>query len=152
MLSLDMEQNAADCLSAGLCLLKDLTTTRPVPCSALLRHLVRDLVELSGPTAGEVTATAQIEPLALPSVKRRALVLAACNLLLHFISGGYSGRSRGTLLVSLRRIGGCHARLTVADDGCAKDRDQAPEVLEAIEDLTAIFHGHFTSRYDHRGG
>jgi hypothetical protein len=41
--------------------------------------------------------------------------------------------------------------LTVADDGCAKDRDQAPEVLEAIEDLTAIFHGHFTSRYDHRG-
>jgi hypothetical protein len=152
MLSVDTERDAADRLSAGLSLLKDLGSACPVSCSALLRHVVSDLVELFGPTVGEVSVATQIEPLMMTNVKRRALVLVACDLLLHSISDGYHEGSRGTLLVSLKRIERRCLRLTIADDGCGKDREPAPEMFEAVEDMTAILHGDFTFRHDDCGG
>jgi hypothetical protein len=152
MLSLDMERDAADRLSAGLSLVRDLSTATSVPCSSLLRHVVRDLVELFGPTVGEVLIATQIEPLSLSGIKRRALLLATCNLLLQALAGGFIGRRSGTLLVSLHRIGRAAMRLTVADDGSASTRDWSAESVEAVDDLVAILEGRLFHQCDGRGG
>jgi hypothetical protein len=152
MLTADMERDAADRLSAGLCLLKDLSARGPAPCSAVLRHVARDLVELFGPTVGDVAVATQIEPLTMTHVKRRALVLLTCNLLLHSVADGYAGRSGGMVLVALIHVGGSRARLTVADDGCVRDRELSREVREALDDLAAILGGTLVSRQDARGG
>jgi hypothetical protein len=152
MLSLDMERDAADRLSAGLSLVRDLSTATPVPCSSLLRHVVRDLVELFGPTVGEMLIATQVEPVSLSGVKRRALLLAACNLLLQALVDGFAGRRSGTLLVSLHRIGSAAMRLTVADDGSASTRDWSGESIEAVDDLVAILEGRLFHQRDGRGG
>jgi two-component sensor histidine kinase len=152
MLSLDMERDSADRLSAGLSLLQDLSGARPVPCSALLRHVVRDLVELFGPTVGEVSVATQIEPIMTTSVQRRAIVLTVCNLVLNSIADGFPGKSRGTLLVALQRIGHARVRLTVADDGCVLDRNDIEESWETIDDLVAVLGGRLIRQRDRRGG
>jgi two-component sensor histidine kinase len=152
MLSLDVERDAADRLSAGLSLLQDLSGAQPVPCSSLLRHVVRDLVELFGPTVGEVSVATQIEPFALTGAKRRAVVLAVCMLLLNAVADGFPGRSRGVLLVALQRIGSGQLRLTVADDGCASMRDHTDEAWESVDELAAILDGTLTRQRDLRGG
>ncbi len=152
MLSLDMERDAANRLSAGLSLVRDLSTATPAPCSSLLRHVVRDLAELFGPAVGEVLIATQIEPLSLSAVKRRALLLAVCNLLLQAMADGFVGRRSGTLLVSLHRIGPAAVRLTVADDGSASTRDWANEAIEAVDDLVAVLEGRLFHQSDRRGG
>jgi hypothetical protein len=152
MLSLDMERDAADRLSAGLSLVRDLSTSTPVPCSSLLRHVVRDLVELFGPSVGEVLIATQVEPVSLSAVKRRALLLATCNLLLQALADGFAGRRSGTLLVSLHRVSGIAMRLTVADDGSAATRDWSGECVEAVDDLAAILEGRLFHQRDGRGG
>jgi two-component sensor histidine kinase len=152
MLSLDMERDAADRLSVGLSLLHDLSAATPVPCSSLLRHVVRDLAELFGPTVGEVLITTQVEPVSLSRVNRRALLLVTCNLLLQALAEGFSGRRSGTLLVSLHRIGSAAMRLIVADDGSAATRDGSGEFGEAVDNLVAILEGHLCHERDERGG
>jgi two-component sensor histidine kinase len=152
MLSLDVERDTADRLSAGLSLLQDLSGARPVPCSAVLRHVVRDLVELFGPTIGEVSVATRIEPITMTCAKRRAVVLTVCNLLLNSMAEGFPGRSRGTILVSLQRINQAQVRLTVADDGCTSIRDPMEESWESIDDLTALLGGRLVRQRDGRGG
>jgi hypothetical protein len=152
MLSLDMERDAADRLSAGLSLVRDLSAATPVPCSSLLRHVVRDLVELFGPTVGEMLIATQVEPVSLSNVKRRALLLAACNLLLQALANGFAGRRSGTLLVSLHRVSSAAMRLTVADDGSVSTRDRSSESIEALDDLVAILEGRMFHQRDGRGG
>jgi two-component sensor histidine kinase len=152
MLSLDMERDAADRLSAGLSLVRDLSTATPVPCSSLLRNAVRDLAELFGPTVGEVLIATQIEPVSLSSVKRRALLLATCNLLLQALADGFAGRRSGTLVVSLHRVDRAAMRLTIADDGSASTRDWSDESVEAVDDLVAILDGRLSHQRDGHGG
>jgi two-component sensor histidine kinase len=152
MLSLDMERDAADRLSAGLSLVRDLSAATPVACSSLLRHVVRDLVELFGPTVGEVLIATQVEPVSISPVKRRALLLATCNLLLQALADGFAGRRSGTLVVSLHRIGRAAMRLTVADDGSVATRDWSGESVEAVDDLVAILEGRLFPQRDGRGG
>jgi two-component sensor histidine kinase len=152
MLSLEVERDAADRLSAGLSLLQDLSGACPVPCSALLRHVVRDLVELFGPTIGEVSVATRIEPITMTGIKRRAVVLTVCNLLLNSIADGFPELSRGALLVSMQRIGRAQVRLTVADNGCASDRDHMEESWEAVDDLVAILGGRLVRQRDGHGG
>jgi hypothetical protein len=152
MLSPAMERDAADRLSAGLSLLQDCSGSDPAPCSALLRHVVRDLVELFGPTAGDIAVSTQIETLAMPAVKRRALLLIACNLLLHCITDGAPGQSGRRLGVSLQRIGGGRVRLTVADTAAGDDHDRSADLCEAIDDMAAILAGRISVRRDEHGG
>jgi hypothetical protein len=152
MLSLDMERDVADRLSAGLSLVRDLSSATPVPCSSLLRHVVRDLAELFGPTVGEVLIATQVEPVSLSAVKRRALLLATCNLLLQALADGFAGRRSGTLLVSLHRISPAAMRLTVADDGSNATRDWSGESVEAVDDLVAVLEGRLFHQRDGRGG
>jgi two-component sensor histidine kinase len=152
MLSIDMERDAADRLSAGLSLLQGLSGAGSVPCSALLRHVVRDLVELFGPTVGELSVATQIEPITMTGVRRRAVVLSVCNLLLNSIADGFPGQRRGTLMVALQRIGRARVRLTVADDGCASDRNYTEESWEAVDDLAAVLEGRLIRQRDRRNG
>jgi two-component sensor histidine kinase len=152
MLSLEVERDTAARLSTGLGLLQDLSSVHPVPCSGLLRHVVRDLVELFGPTIGEVSVATRIEPITMTGIRRRAVVLAVCNLVLNSIADGFPGRSRGALLVSLQRINRAQVRLTVADNGCASDRDYTEESWEAVDDLVAILGGRLFRQRDGFGG
>jgi two-component sensor histidine kinase len=152
MLSPDMERDAADRLSAGLSLVRDLSAADPVPCSTVLRHVVRDLVELFGPTVGEVSVATQVEPVAMANLKRRALVLVVCNLLLRAIADGFASRRSGTLVVSLQRTGRARMRLTIADNGSAWARDWSDESGEAIDDLAAVLGGRLVHQRDGRGG
>jgi two-component sensor histidine kinase len=152
MPSPDMERDAADRLSAGLSLVRDLSAADPVPCSTVLRHVVCDLVELFGPTVGEVSVATQVEPVAMDNLKRRALVLVVCNLLLHAIADGFAGRRSGALVVSLQRTGGARLRLTVADNGSAWARDWPEESGEAIDDLATVLGGRVVHQWDGRGG
>jgi two-component sensor histidine kinase len=152
MLSLDVERDTADRLATGLSLLQDLSGKRPVPCSALLRHVVRDLVELFGPTIGEVSVATRIEPITMTGIKHRAVVLIVCNLLLNSIADGFPERSRGALLVSLQRVGRAQVRLTVADNGSASDRDHTEDSWEAVDDLVAILAGRLVRQRDGHGG
>jgi two-component sensor histidine kinase len=152
MLSLDVERDTADRLSAGLSLLQDLSGACKLPCSTLLRHVVRDVVELFGPTVGELSVATQIEPITMTSVQRRAIVLTVCNLLLNSIADGFPGRGRGTLLVALQRTGRARMRLTVADDGCASDRNYTEESWEAVDDLVAVLEGRLIRQRDRRDG
>jgi hypothetical protein len=87
-----------------------------VPCSQVLRDVVADLGALFG-TASDVALATDIEALALPAYKRRALVLCAAELVTNALLHGFEGVSGGRIDVSLTVLGDAYAWLRVADDG-----------------------------------
>lgn len=87
------------------------------PCSVALRTAVRNLVELFGPVVGQVLIRTSIERIAMPAYKRKALVLAACELVINALRHGLAQRGSGCISVTLHRTGGVQARLSVVDDG-----------------------------------
>ena len=91
---------------------------RLLPCSGVLRTIASDVVELFGPITGEVGLQTAIERLALPAFKRRALVLAASELLINSLLHGFVERDEGNIVVTLRQHDHGRALLRVADDGC----------------------------------
>ena len=119
------------------------------PCSVVLREVVRDLVALFGCVAGNVEFRSDIERLALPAFQRRALVLAASELVVNTLSHAARGRQNGRLLVSLRMTGHRHARLTVTGDGTGceinpanAERGIAGRLAALVEgDLACLPHG-----------
>lgn len=121
----------------------------PAPCSVVLRELVRDLVALFGDVAGNVEFRSDIERLALPAFQRRALVLAASELVVNTLSHALRSRQNGHLLVSLRMTGRRHARLTVTGDGTGceinpanAERGIAGRLAALVEgDLACLPHG-----------
>jgi two-component sensor histidine kinase len=86
------------------------------PCSDVLRAVVADLCALFG-GAANIGLRTNIERMALPQYKRRALVLAAAELVTNAILHGFPTRSGGQIEVSLTSFGAAHACLRVADDG-----------------------------------
>jgi two-component sensor histidine kinase len=88
-----------------------------VPCSCVLRGVIRNLVALFASGAGPVVIRTDIEPLSLPAYKRRALVLAASELVINALRHGFAGGCGGLIQVTLRAFGTAHACLTVVDDG-----------------------------------
>jgi anti-sigma regulatory factor (Ser/Thr protein kinase) len=88
-----------------------------VPCTPMLRDLTIGLVGLFGPTVGAVELDTAIERIELPGFQRRALVLAASELVMNALCHAFAGRGRGRLTIELVRTGSRHARLRVADDG-----------------------------------
>jgi two-component sensor histidine kinase len=100
--------------------LQELTTTpdtATVQCSALLRDVVHALASVFGSQRRGATLTTTIERVVLPGYKRRALVLAAHELVANALLHGFRRRSVGRIDVTLRCHGNRTARLTVADDG-----------------------------------
>jgi two-component sensor histidine kinase len=87
-----------------------------VPCSHILRSVVANLVELFGSTR-EVQLRSAIEAVSLPAYRRRALVLAASELVINALRHAFKGRREGQIVVVLRILSDRHARFIVADDG-----------------------------------
>jgi two-component sensor histidine kinase len=86
-------------------------------CSAVLRGVVSDLVALFGSVSGDVKLRTNIEHIALPEFQRRALVLAASELVMNALLHAFKGRGHGRLQVELCLVDSRTARLTVTDDG-----------------------------------
>jgi two-component sensor histidine kinase len=86
------------------------------PCASALRDVMTGLGALFG-EPDNVSVETKVEDVWLPAYKRRALVLAAselvCNALLH----AFRGRRSGLIEVSLTVLGATSACLQVADNG-----------------------------------
>jgi hypothetical protein len=126
-LNCDIQFALARGLAARYRSLVEVAEYEKVPCSAILRGVVTNLVELFG-SVREVQLRTDIEPLSLPAYQRRALVLAASELVINAVLHAFKGRRQGRIRVVLRILGYQHARLTVADDGIGYDMD--PVVVE----------------------
>ena len=100
-------QALASTLAADLKTLSSHAENEVVPCSRVLRDVVRNTAALFAPTTGGLEVTTDIEYVRLPAYKRRALVLLASelvvNALLHAYSGRCSGRYCAKLAASERR-------------------------------------------------
>jgi hypothetical protein len=98
---------------------RELATARErevLPCSAILRDVVIGLGMLFG-CAANITVKARIEEVMLPAYKRRALVLAAFELVSNALLHAFQGRSAGLIEVVLAAGGSTSACLRVADNG-----------------------------------
>jgi hypothetical protein len=87
-----------------------------VPCSAILTNVVCGLVALFGCPANVAIRT-KIEEVSLPAYKRRALVLAASELVDNALLHAFQGRESGLIGVRLTARGPGTACLHVADNG-----------------------------------
>jgi hypothetical protein len=102
-----------------------------VPCSSILRDVITALAALFGTTPRPVEVATDVECLSLPSLHRRALVLAASELMVNALSHAFRGRTHGRILVSLRRAGLCRVQLRVADDGVGF-RNGSPDTVNGV--------------------
>jgi hypothetical protein len=87
-----------------------------LPCSAVLRNVVMGVGALFGHPAN-ITLTTKIEEVSLPAYKRRALVLAAAELVSNALLHAFHGRRAGLIDVCLTANGAGSACLRVADNG-----------------------------------
>lgn len=85
-------------------------------CAAVLRDVVMDLGALFGCPAN-ITVEAEIADVSLPAYKRRALVLAAAELVGNALLHAFRGCDAGRITVALALRGPRAACLRVADDG-----------------------------------
>ncbi len=107
------------------------------PCSTVLRNVVSDLGVLFG-CPGNITLKADIDRVCLAGYKRRALVLAACELICNAMLHAFHGRGAGAIEVGLTIQDDQTACLRVADDGIGF-RDISPNfsrgMAAALADL-----------------
>ncbi len=86
------------------------------PSASVLRDVVAGLGALFGRPSGVIVAT-EIKALSLPSYKRRALVLAANELVVNSLLHAFHGRRTGVIEIALTVRAAKSASLCVADDG-----------------------------------
>jgi len=123
-----------------------------VPCSTILRGVVCNLVALFGSAAGQVAITTDIEPLCLPTRKRRALVLAASELVVNSLRHGFVGRCRGRIEVILHAVDATRARLAVVDDGIGLLGHRPSPHCGVAASLVAQLEANLVYRRRNRGG
>jgi hypothetical protein len=85
-------------------------------CASVLRNATTGLGALFGGPANIIVET-KIEDVWLPAYKRRALVLAASELVSNALLHAFRGRTAGLIEVSLTALGPTSACLHVADNG-----------------------------------
>lgn len=101
----------------------DSISDEPCPCAPDLANVVGGLVEMFGHTVGSVVLLMELQPLQLAAERRRALVLAASELVINALRHAFVGRRSGLIHVEL-----CYdarqraASLQIADDGVGPDR------------------------------
>ena len=122
-------------------LLRSLETaneTAILPSARLLRDVIRDFDALFSTVAGEVTLCTDIASVALPAYKRRALVLAAVELVANALLHGFRGRTHGRIEVTLQLLGSAGTSLCVTDDGvgfAGRAPDPHAGIASALADL-----------------
>jgi hypothetical protein len=89
---------------------------RVLPCAAVLRNVIAGIGTLFGGPANVIVET-KIVDLSLPAYKRRALVLAAAELVNSALLHAFAGRAAGLIEVGLTATGRQTACLRVADNG-----------------------------------
>ncbi len=104
------------------------------PCFEVLHVSVFSLVQLFG----RASATISVERLTLPAYKRRALVLASCELVLNLLRQGLMDGSAGNITVTLRRTSRAVAQLSVESDGNGVSKNILPPPGGIASDLAAI--------------
>jgi two-component sensor histidine kinase len=123
------------------CAYRSLATAKEdevVQCSALLREVVLNLGALFGGGGGVIVRTA-MERLSMPAYKRRALVLAASELMINALTHAFGSASRdGRIEITLRLLDDGRARLRVADNGAgfgARRPNTATGIAGGLADL-----------------
>jgi two-component sensor histidine kinase len=109
----ELDYQVASNLAAAIGELVVVHDNERLPCSAVLRGIARNFIELFGPIAGDISIATRIEPLRLAAFKRRALVLVAIELISQALVNGFHGLDKGHIEVQLARISFSRARLTV---------------------------------------
>lgn len=109
-----------------------------LPCSDALRSVTSNLVALFGPTAGDIRLHTSLTRLALLANKRRALVLAAHELVVNAVKHAFCGRDRGDVVVTLDRPCATTARLLVEDDGPGFSAERPGMGLSIIASLASV--------------
>jgi two-component sensor histidine kinase len=90
------------------------------PCSCAQEHkdITSGLVEIFGHTVGSLVLSLELQPLPLAGQARRALLLAASELVVNALRHAFVGRQTGTIRIALYRDPvGQEGTLIVADDG-----------------------------------
>jgi two-component sensor histidine kinase len=127
----ELDYRVASNLAAAIGQLVIARDNERLPCSAVLRGIVRNLVELFGPVAGGIRIATRIEPLQLAAFKRRALALVAVELISQALASAYRRLDEGHIDVHLARISRSRARLTVKHSG----RNQPACVPQACQPI-----------------
>jgi two-component sensor histidine kinase len=109
-----------------------------VPCSAVLRSVTRNFVELFGPVAGDITITTRIVPLQLAAFKRRALALVVVNLLSNALLEAFCGLEEGHIEVQLAQPSRSYGRLIIMDNGRAQSVAAPRESQQISNDLANL--------------
>ena len=120
---------------------------RLVPCSIVLRSVLRGLNALFGPATGDINLRTNIERISLPAYRRRSLVLAAAELVINAIDHAFHGHSDGRIEVSLSRTSRHRARLRVADNGI-RHADEVDSPASLAGRLGCLLKGRLSYRRD----
>ena len=121
-----VEDYAARDLAMRFCELRSVGERTIVPCAEVLRDVVTDLGTLFGYPAN-IVLTTNMDRVSLPAYKRRALVLAACELFCNALLHAFPGREAGMVEAGLTVHHGRSACLRVADNGTGFN-DMAPNL------------------------
>jgi two-component sensor histidine kinase len=116
----------------------------PRSCAQDLSDIAGGLVQIFGHTVGAFVLSLEIQPLLLAGEVRRALVLAASELVVNALRHAFVGRQTGIVQIRL-----CHDRmhhkgvLLVADDGVGPDDLPAGRDLGRVivRDLADVLEG-----------
>jgi two-component sensor histidine kinase len=134
----ELDYRVASNLAAAIGELVIVHDNERLPCSAVLRGIVRNLVELFGPVAGNIQITTRIEPLQLAAFKRRALALVAVELISEALVNAFRGLDEGYIEVQLTRISRSRVRLTVKNSG-SNQAACMPQACQSIgQDLASL--------------
>ena len=134
----ELDYRVASNLAAAIGELVIVRDDERLPCSAVLRGITRNLVELFGPVAGNIRIATRIEPLQLAAFKRRALALVAVELISEALANAFCGPDEGHIEVQLMRISRSRARLTVKNSG-TNQPVSVPQACQPIgQDLASL--------------
>jgi two-component sensor histidine kinase len=112
-----------------------------VPCGALLSGVASCLGKLFGAAAGDVLVSTQVDDIALPPYKRRALVLLGSSLVMNSLCHAFRGRAHGEVIVKLKSARAGQANLIVLDDGAGAHLDRLPRQNSLVRCLAEVLDG-----------
>jgi hypothetical protein len=145
------EYQLASHLAAEFRSLSALVENDLVVCSRALRSIVRNLVTLFGPAAGDIEINTHVERIWLRAYHCRALVLAASELVVNALSHAFAGCARGRIHVCLQSIDGRRACLRVHNDGAAPLEGDIDASASLAGRLGRLFGGRLSYRVDWTG-
>ena len=123
-----------------------------LPCASALRTTVRNLIRLFGPVVGQIHMRTWIEPVDMPALKVRAIVLATSELVVNALLHAFGCRSSGCIAVTLSRTEPTQAQLVVADDGWGRPQYRAHQHDGIASDLAALLESEIVYRATTGGG